>query len=459
VYDNRNFLQPESAIFHIMFMREHNRVVDLIRRQADCNTADVYYIGAFGTPDQKYDATCEKKFINPDSPRVYKPPQSGLWSGDDMYRLARLLVGVAIQSIASDWADHFFGPDRANPYAGNYPYNINSDARINHGLTLESAVLFNLPTYQPPGFNQRGLRLNQTQCNLPNVPHGNDVDYLDTYVRDHLLYLTGQSEALINMHNGVYNSNRGSNDIISILIRRGRELGVPSFTAIRDAIAVSVPAKPLCAWNTWTDTADCNATALFKHSAYATLKSLYRTPGDVELVVGAALSNDLPLNAEGIPTTLDATQAWLVLGEIDRIVHLDVFGIFQAGGPAHDSFFDRLVKDDPDDSFSGWTRQFFSHQFTRPLTDLIQDNTGLLCVQTDPWRKAGFDVLVESQDPNQENTFNLKFIPTSELGQRANCDITTPQKDSFTFEGLDYVDVYCNGDPNFCFRPALPWCV
>jgi len=144
-----------------------------------------------------------------------------------MYRLARLLVGVAIQSIASDWADHFFGPDRANPYAGNYPYNINSDARINHGLTLESAVLFNLPTYQPPGFNQRGLRLNQTQCNLPNVPHGNDVRYLDTYVRDHLLYLTGQSEALINMHNGVYNSNRGSNDIISILIRRGRELGVP----------------------------------------------------------------------------------------------------------------------------------------------------------------------------------------------------------------------------------------
>jgi len=386
-----------------------------------------------------------------------------------------MFVGARIQQLTKEWLQAWYTPfgfkEFGVPGFRQYPYAIDPSVRLNSGLTLESALLFNLPTYQPADLFSRSVRLNQTKCNAPFFHSQNDLSYLDNFPVSINSHLQGLIEAPINPNNGVRTTNRGSGDTISILIRRSRELGMPSFTDIRDAIAQ--PAHSKCVWNTWTDTATCNATALFKHSAYAQLKKLYPTPGDVELIVGSLLSDDrvpASLSPELNRVGIDQTQAWLIFGEIERIISLDVFSVDKSRpGPqqAQNAFFGRLQLDDPNPSLNSWTSIQINFELASNLYDLINkntDNTALSCYTINPFNLGGWDMLVDG-DGSYENLFVLPHTQTPD-SQRANCDISQTTKDAFDAGnqfGVLYSDIFCppddQGFQGECFRPALPFCV
>jgi len=144
IFDSRNLETPGTFAFHVLFMREHNRLVDVIRRQADCNLANTYYIAAFGNPSQPRDVGCTR-LVPLAAGATYTTPDFGLWSGDDLYKLVRMLVGLQIQNIAMDLLGALYGI--GGSVVSNMPYSIDSSVRFNSGLTLESVLLFNLPTW------------------------------------------------------------------------------------------------------------------------------------------------------------------------------------------------------------------------------------------------------------------------------------------------------------------------
>jgi hypothetical protein len=281
---------------------------------------------------------------------------------------------------------------------------------------------------------------------------------LDTFITAIDQYVQGQSESYVNFKNGVRTANRGSGDIIAILIRRGRELGVPSFTDIRDAVLTPTP--PKCLWNTWTDTATCNATALFKKSALPKLKSLYKTPGDVELIVGSLLSDDrVPeeLSPELNRVGIDRTQAYLIFGELERIMQKDVFGLSFAdpfGTMAPDSYFARFYNDDPNPF--GFASVVLGDIQSRVLSKLILDNSGITCIQSNVFTaRAGLQTVADLP----RNLFSLVKKPGQSADQRLNCDISFDTRESFRDDQMrSYDQIFC-GDPENCFRPSLPYCV
>jgi hypothetical protein len=291
------------------------------------------------------------------------------------------------------------------------------------------------------------------------VNRGNDDTYLDNYPLTANDFLQGQVESFVNYKNGVRTANRGSGDIMAILIRRGREMGLPSFTDIRDTVLVPTP--PTCVWNTWTDTATCNATALFKQSALSKLKTLYKTPADVELIVGSLLSND-PVPAELSPELnqvgIDRTQAYLIFGEIERIIQRDIFGILNAGVGSllPDSYYARFVNDDPNDG-QGFAVTLLDGARTLTLSNLIWTSSEVSCLQQNAFCARGGVNTVEDSTPNYRQLQNLG----QPENQRLNCDISEDTRATITFfEGaLTYDDLFCGGDPDNCFRPSLPYCV
>jgi hypothetical protein len=393
----------------------------------------------------------------------YVKPTEGYWSGDEMYRLVRMLVGLQIQAVTKELMNSFFPQSGFND-PESYPYTINPNVRLNKGLTLESALLFNFPTFQPEAFHVRNLRMNQTACVESVTPNGNNVDYLDTFPADMERYIQGSSEFGIDYTSGIFNSNRGNKDIMAILIRRGREMGLPSFTQLRDAISWTPSG---CAWDNW-DSLECVPSTMFKASVITGLRALYKTPADVELIVGSLLSADrVPtnvdfgeLNAMGI----DATQVYLVLGEIDRIMRLDAFGLFKVqSGEVKNSYFVRFQNDDPLFGVPqplplGLTRCYADQVMTQCIfksaSQLVQLNTNVQCLPQKLFLIGGMN-----DDPN---LFNLKqlFSPNGDLRQRINCDITQPQHDNFETNfpfGLTYTDFFCSGSEP-CFNPGLPFC-
>jgi len=396
--------------------------VDLIRRQADCATVDQYYIAAFGTPSQPFDTNCHKLYPVVDP--TYVQPARGLWSGDDVYRLVRMLVGVEIQALAGEWLDQWYGVNNGQrPFAlAGYPYRVDANARLNSGLTVESALLFHLPTYQPDGFYAREVRANQTECVRPVSSTGNNLDYLNDFPVQMGKYIQGGIEALITPNNGVRDSNRGYNDAISILVRRGREMGAPSFTDLREQISLTPSG---CKWDSWTGVGACDPALLFKASALAGLKTLYTTPGDVELVVGAALSTDtVPASVNQLlhDSGIDQTQAWLLFGEVDRILSLDAFGRSKLS--TADSFYTRFRNDDPARN-QGWADSFITSASHQTATVLNQRHTNLQCLATYSFAHGGFSTF--------SSTGNVFFLPfpgfisinaadSMDVATHSNCD-------------------------------------
>jgi hypothetical protein len=321
--------------------------------------------------------------------------------------------------------------------------------------------------FQPDGFSSREVRLNQTQCNSPITVPTNNLDYLDTFPRDMENYIQGASEAGINYKsNGVANGNRGNNDIMAILIRRGREMGVPGFTAVRDAISKSPSG---CVWNDW-DSNTCDPASMFKATAIPDLRALYKTPADVELVVGSALSADTvpwwissDLNTFG----LDATQTYLVLGEIDRIMQLDEFGrfILNSDNAMPNSYFNRFRNDDPLSHFSDtwpvgvtgvFSDKLINQCMTKTAAGLVQFNTNVQCLPQRLFLQGGLFV-----DPLLINLKSLYQRDAGDILGKVNCDMSIAEHDTFAGGlgyGLSYTEYFCAGfEP--CFQPNLPYCV
>jgi len=379
-------------------------------------------------------------------------------------------VAVEIQAVTSEWLNSWYGV--GYPRVSSYPYNFSPTLRLNSGLTLESALLFNLPQYQPDGFYQREIRRNQTSCVAPILNTGNSINYLDDFPNKIGNYLQAGMEAMLNGNNGVADANRGASDIISILIRRGREMGVPSFTDVREAISQSPSG---CPWDTWTGVGDCNPAKLFKASALASLTILYATPGDVELIVGSLLSVDTPANKVLSNSGIDQTQAYLLFGEIDRILNLDYFGVNFVTMHA-DTFLSRFQNDDPvsfndfaiisahPDKFPLALPYTVAQLITTAATTgqkIIQANSQVKCVASGVFSQSGYNTL--NSPTFQFNTYNLPYTDSrADGGAQNNCDIPGPVF-SQPVPGLggSYDSVFCFFEPpnTDCWRPSLPFCV
>jgi len=317
-------------------------------------------------------------------------------------------------------------------------------------------LLFNLPTYQPDGFYVRNVRVNQTACVLPITSNGNNLDYLDDFPEQMGKYIQGGVEALITPNNGVRDTNRGYNDAISILIRRGREMGAPSFTDLREQISLTPSG---CRWDTWNGVGACDPALLFKPSALAGLKSLYTTPGDVELVVGAALSIDTVPTSKSRPlhnSGIDQTQAWLLFGEVDRILALDAFGRSQLDAP--DSFYTRFRNDDPARNQGLWADSFIASTSDSAFTSaslLNQRHTDVQCLGQFSFAQGGFKTFNTTG-----NIFNLPISGTDNIAKRSNCDASETTLDTFVDSFTNtYNDLYCGGEEPDCWKPEIPFCV
>jgi hypothetical protein len=286
-------------------------------------------------------------------------------------------------------------------------------------------------------------------------------------------------EAPIITTNGVRNSNRGDNDIISILIRRGREMGVPSFTDLREQVAVTASG---CAWDSWDVVGGpCDPTTIFPAGKIDALKNLYHTPSDVELIVGASLAGDrvpASYSTQLSSTPIDATQAYLLIGEILRIINLDAFGLHKCLTPESDSFYARFRNDDPGsqcDKASGVLATSyplnglsfaeglikFSTQGQAQL--LIQANSGVKCLQKSVFLQGGFSSV--SHRPQNLMTLPFPNGPTQEApggNERTkylNCDIPADVFDTYlNRDDETYADEFCFGAYG-CWQPELPFCV
>jgi len=339
-------------------------------------------------------------------------------------------------------------------------------------------LLFNLPTWQPAGYAARAVRSLGSACDAPITENVNSIDYLDTFPTDMDKYIQGALEAHIITTNGVRNSNRGDGDIISILIRRGREMGVPSFTDLREQVALKASG---CAWDSWDVVGGpCDPTNVFPVDKIDALKSLYHTPSDVELIVGASLAGDrVPTSfSEDLHATpIDATQAYLLIGEILRIINLDAYSAQKALSPASDSFYARFRNDDPGFQCEKTTGTLsacypvnglsfsegliaFSAQGQAQL--LIQFNSDVKCLQKLVFIQGGFSTFFN----NPQNIMTLPFpngptqdVPVGNEAKYYNCDLSGTAFDTFSDgDGFTYGDYYCGGNYG-CWQPELPICV
>jgi len=192
---------------------------------------------------------------------------------------------------------------------------------------------------------------------------------------------------------------------------------------------------------------------------------LYNTPGDVELIVGALLSNDF-ISAELSPqynmAGIDQTQASLIFGEMQRIIDLDAFGFRHTYTTDYysNSFYARLVYDDPTtinpiqpDLFNGLSSALLSEVVTKSMVSLIQSNSMVTCISQRPFQRGGFQFITDFTVPF--NGFNLPSNPGVFQGQRVNCDITLPQEQALP----SYTQRFCLNRPTLCFQPSLPYCV
>jgi len=324
------------------------------------------------------------------------------------------------------------------------------------------------------------VRVFGSQCIAPVAGLANTLDYLDTFPVNMDKYIQGALESPIITTNGVLDANRGDNDVISILIRRGREMGVPSFTDLREQVSVSPSG---CAWDSWDATPGCDPATLFQADKLDGLKALYNSPQDVELIVGASLSIDRVsadysdlLNA----APLDATQAYLLIGEIQRIINLDAFGITKCLIPGANSFYQRFKNDDPGSQAArrlsssyplngfAFADGLIRYSKAGQAQLLIQANSGVKCIQKAVFIQGGF-----SQITNPAGVLNLMRLPfpngptqskptPGSGGQYFNCDIPADVFATFTDGfGDTYDDLFCQGDPRGpgCWSPELPFCV
>jgi len=472
-----------------VFMREHNRLVDQIRRQADCSLARYYYIPAYGQPNQEKTA-CDSLPYPFKVPADYVQQQWGQWSGDDMYRLVRMLVGVEIQSLALTFLGHFAGRTTfvpAPPGGGDpaYDYQIDKNLMFNSGLSLDTIQLFNLPTWAPDAYAQRPVRKKGTACDASLDFVANNIDYLDLFPLQMDQYIQGALDHGLAGKYGVRNSNRGNGDIMAILIRRGREMGLPSYTDIMEGVAAT-PSD--CPWNAWNVTGDCDPHNLF--TSVETLQQLYNTPGDVELAVGAALSNrhtfiDPEFFADY--EFWDILQMELVTGEVQRIINLDVFGVNKC--PGTDTFFARFINDDPGAKVppgAGNGLPFFNKCFAKAVINLsktislgqvIQFNSGVKCVKDDSFIIGGWDDVNLGQfglnfSPNYYSLPRDVFLSLAEQFKQVpvtqNCDVNEADiaalPDNWGGNGIPGGDFGFGFEQNCagvadCFRPAIPFCV
>jgi len=183
---------------------------------------------------------------------------------------------------------------------------------------------------------------------------------------------------------------------------------------------------------------------------------------------------------------LDATQAYMIIGEVWRIIKLDAFGLMKCINPQANSFYQRFRNDDPgskiDKSQDNLAQSYPLNGF--PFSDgmirysrfargqlLIQANSHVKCVQKAIFLQGGFS---QALNPAGTNLMSLPFPngPTQSLpsgsagGQYFNCDISQTTIDAFLIQDedgndIDYNAKYCARDSRGpdCYKPELPFCV
>jgi len=310
-----------------------------------------------------------------------------------------------------------------------------------------------------PGFYQRRpVRTKLGSCRPQPTPFAIGSSYLSSFESNLDQILQGGVEQSLSISNGVLDANRGQSDIMAILIRRGREMGVPSFTDIRRTVAVTTPCTPA----SWTDVS-CKPTDLWSAATVAKLKNLYGKPQDVDLIVGSMLSVE-QFTANNLP--LDKTQAFLMLGEIERIIQKDAFGIRQL---CENSFIVRAKNDDPGvDQLFPLIDAITEMISIRSVANLIRDNADVNCMPGGAFSRGGnhtllspvrnlyqfqeAGVIVENCDADLSFFDNFQEITAGSLGPPGlsysctfcfACELTT-------YECMGYTGVPANDLLPFC---------
>jgi hypothetical protein len=413
-------------------------------------------VGAWGTPltpvSQDFCGLGPHLIDGVNSNPGYVIPSHGLWTGDDMYRLVRMLITRELQALTMEFMDAFhgrsdFGADNRDANELNYKNTLNT---LNSGLSLESAILFNLPQLNPGSYNRRAVRVNQSNCDMASTPDLATLDYLEDFEENSEDYIQGALEQEVNLLNGVADIHRGKRDQVAIAIRRGRETGVPSFLSLRALVSND---ETLCTPTSWTDLA-CPPASIFRAEAIPSLQSLYVKPIDVELAVGVWLSAD---RFDEFNLMLDKTQTYLILGEIDRIIVRDAFSF---GITVSNTLFDRFGWDDPRTGVTATFRDNVLLKVTkeRKIAGLIQDNSGVDCVPIASFSLGGYRTIDTHLGADGRNVYKLPG-PNNKRGQQNNCDAPLEFFQNFDANHSPnaYKALYCGSTP--CIYPALPFCL
>jgi len=239
--DARSNEQVGLTAIHTLLLREHNRLAD--------------QIGADSTTNQK-------------------AADAGLSRDEYIYQQARALVGAEMQAITyNEFLPVLLGPNALTPYTGYNP-NVNAGVsnefanaafRIGHTLLSPQIQRINNDGTSPGAISLRDSFFQPDQITT------NGIDSL-------LLGLASQkAQEVDNMivddvRNFLFPAGTGGLDLAAVNIERGRDHGLPSYNAVREALGLGRA-------NSFLDISSNPTTA-------ARLASIYNSVDDVDLWVG-----------------------------------------------------------------------------------------------------------------------------------------------------------------------------
>ncbi|XP_071154950.1 salivary peroxidase/catechol oxidase-like [Mytilus edulis] len=254
--DIRVNVQPGLGHLHLLFVREHNRIVD------------------------------ELKNVQPS------------WTGDQLYNEARKIVGAIIQHITfNEYLENLFSDEildkyglrlLSEGYSRDYNKNINPGTRVGVATAALRFGHTQIPhemAYLSNDYNTTSS-VTEMQSTLKN-PHLL-VNKAGSRILDLVRYMTTlptrasdrEFEGAIRNH--LFN---GRLDLTSLNIQRGRDNGLPSYTAWREFCDLSVPSSD----DDWDSLPD-----LLNRGK---LRQLYKSVHDIDLYVGGILERRMKTSA------------------------------------------------------------------------------------------------------------------------------------------------------------------